>query len=170
MRFQIHQFIEVEDKIAGPLTLKQLLYLLGAGAISFIGYFIFPFWIWLLLTTFVAVIGISLAFVRYNGQPLIKIIISALNFFWQPRMYLWQRELKTTVIDIPNEKVLEERKNLKDFSFGMPSIGKLWNDLTTTKNPIPRREKTGPIKQTDSYSVFRKLTGEKEVAKRVDYR
>ncbi|TSC80302.1 MAG: hypothetical protein G01um101429_152 [Parcubacteria group bacterium Gr01-1014_29] len=30
-QFQVPQFIEVEDKIFGPLTTKQFFYLLGGG-------------------------------------------------------------------------------------------------------------------------------------------
>ena len=38
MRFQVPQFIEVEDKIFGPLTIKQFIYLLGGAGLSFIIY------------------------------------------------------------------------------------------------------------------------------------
>ena len=42
MRFQVPQFIEVEDKIFGPLTLKQFLYTAGGAAVGFIIWSIFP--------------------------------------------------------------------------------------------------------------------------------
>jgi hypothetical protein len=36
MLFNVPQFIDVEDKIAGPLTVKQVLWLIGMGAVLFI--------------------------------------------------------------------------------------------------------------------------------------
>ena len=38
MRFQVPQFIEVEDKIFGPMTLKQFIYMAGGAGLSFLIY------------------------------------------------------------------------------------------------------------------------------------
>jgi len=35
MRFEVPQFIDVEDKLFGPLTFTQFVYLAGSGGISF---------------------------------------------------------------------------------------------------------------------------------------
>ncbi|PIR44336.1 hypothetical protein COV23_00385 [Candidatus Wolfebacteria bacterium CG10_big_fil_rev_8_21_14_0_10_31_9] len=168
MQFQIPQFIDTEDKIAGPLTLKQLGYLVSAGLLSFTIYWFFAFWLWLLLTIILAVISISFSFVKFNGQPLIKITIAGLNFLIRPHVYLWRRE---DIINIVEDNVLAERKSLSSFGLSMPAVKKLWSDLITTKNPLPKREKNISISVSkENFSVFRKLTGEREVAKRVDYR
>ena len=42
MRFQVPQFIEVEDKIFGPLTLKQFIYVFGGGGLCFVFYTFLP--------------------------------------------------------------------------------------------------------------------------------
>ena len=42
MHFQTPQFIEIEDKIFGPLTLKQFIYLAGAAGLSFTAYSLLP--------------------------------------------------------------------------------------------------------------------------------
>ena len=47
MRYQVPQFIDVEDKIFGPLTLKQFLYVAGGSGFSFI--------IWSILPTYLAI-------------------------------------------------------------------------------------------------------------------
>ena len=36
MRFQVPQFIEIEDKIFGPLTIKQFIYIAGGAGLCFI--------------------------------------------------------------------------------------------------------------------------------------
>lgn len=168
MHFQIPQFIEVENKIVGPLTLKQFFYLAVAGALSFLFYFILAFWLWIILTAILASVAVVLAFVKYNGQPLPKIIFHAFGFFWGPRFYLWQRTAE-------NETFAVKRETLKDFFAGTPSVKKLWQDLMTTKNPIPKREKgLNPshfgVGMQEKFQVFRKRSGEKEAARRVDYR
>ena len=168
MQFQIPQFIEIENKIVGPLTLKQFLYLAVAAAIGFALYFVLAFWLWIMVTAVLTAISVSLSFVKYNGQPLPKIIIYAFGFFWGPKFYLWQKTEETQSFE-------EERQTLKDFFTGAPSIKKLWQDLMTTKNPIPKREKGAHTPYwgkggKENFQVFTKLTGEKEAARRIDYR
>ena len=171
MQFQIPQFIETEDKIAGPLTLRQLLYLCAAGGLSFFSFYIFKTWLAIIIAGIFSAIGLSFAFVKYNGQPLIKIALIAFQYFWNPQLYLWKRQAKEVIVQIPEEKVLSQRNNLKQYTFNMPSLSKLWTDMTTTKNPIPQREKAVPVRAVDKeYAVFRKLSGEKETARRIDYR
>jgi hypothetical protein len=170
MQFQIPQFIEVENKIVGPLTLKQFLYLAGAGGLSFIFYFILELWLWLMITAILGAIAVSLAFIKYNGQPLPRIIWAAFGFFWRPRFYLWQRVTEEKVISIE-----QKRRTLRDFFSEMPSVKKLWQDLMTTKTPIPKREKglRTPYwgrQPKERFEIFRKLTGEREIARRIDYR
>ena len=45
MQFQVPQFIEIEDKIFGPLTFKQFIYLAGGGGLCFLLYTILPFFL-----------------------------------------------------------------------------------------------------------------------------
>lgn len=181
MQFQIPQFIEIEDKIAGPFSLRQLLYVVAGGVVAFLAFTALPF----LAGAIIAVISIggtlALALVKINGQPLTRVAFAAVGFFWKPRLYLWKREVQERVIElpefksnrpapVPEEQVLDQRNTLKKFTAQMPSINKLSTDLTTTKNPIPQREKNIPAAVTEKMSIFRKQTGEREVAKRVDFR
>ncbi|MEK9154472.1 MAG: PrgI family protein [Patescibacteria group bacterium] len=178
MQFQIPQFIDVESKIVGPLTLRQFLYLAAAGGASFMLFFILATWLWFIITAVLVVIGAALAFVKYNGQPLIKIILYAFGFLWKPRLYLWQREIKERTIEIPKimeEATLTKRENLKDFFYNMPSVNKLWQNIMTTKAPIPKREKPHRSlkwekQPKERFSVFKKITGDRDIARRVDYR
>lgn len=172
MQFQVPQFIDVESKIVGPLTLRQFLYLAAAGGIAFLTFWIFQIWLWFIVSAISAAIAIALAFVKYNGQPLVKIIFYALGFFWNPRLYIWQRMAEERALEISS--VEAKRSNLSQYFGGMPSVKKLWQDLITTKSPIPKREKPRfanwgrPAKE--NLAIFKKLTGEKEIARRIDYR
>lgn len=175
MQFQIPQFIEVENKIVGPLSLKQFFFIAAAGGISFMLFFVLAMWLWVIITLILGATAVSLAFIRYNGQPLYRVAWTAFGFFWKPRLYLWQRQPKEKNVAIPEVSVEIKRKNLENFFSGVPSVKKLWQDLMTTKQPIPKREKE--IKTTDwggkkkeRFQIFTKLTGEKEAARRIDYR
>lgn len=90
MQFQVPQFIDVEDKIFGPLTLKQFLYLAGAGAFSFILFFALQTPVWIGVTILMFAIAGTLAFVKYNGQNMITIGISFFKYLWLPKFYLWR--------------------------------------------------------------------------------
>jgi len=82
-QFQVPQFIEVENKIVGPLSLKQFLYLAVAGIVCFMLYFILQLWLWLLITAILGGSAVALAFIKYNGQPLPKVAWAAFTFFWK---------------------------------------------------------------------------------------
>ncbi|MFC1625293.1 PrgI family protein [Patescibacteria group bacterium] len=94
MRFQVPQFIEVEDKIFGPLTLKQFLYLIGGGAAVFLLYVILPFFIFVLAAIPIAAFSVALAFYKMHGQPFIKTVENAFRYFRKNKIYTWKKEDK----------------------------------------------------------------------------
>ncbi len=168
MQFQVPQFIETEDKIVGPLTLKQFLYFAVAGGISFLLFFFLslPFWIFvaIVLTTIAA----AFAFIKVNGRPLSSAAFSALGFYWQPRFYLWQKtKEEANLPTIKEEAAITQIKG---------KIDDLWDRLQTSKEPIPKREKAiSPViaeqaRSKEQFETMRKITGEKEVARRIDYK
>ena len=92
MRFNIPQFIDIEDQIIGPLTLKQFLFVGAGGGILFI------LWFFLKLLAFIAVampiiaICIALAFVKINGQPFSKLLANFIKYLCKPKLYLWKNK------------------------------------------------------------------------------
>ena len=69
MQFQVPQFIETEDKIVGPFTLRQFMYVAGAGLGSAILYFTVATWLWFILTIILLGGAIGVAFVKVRGAP-----------------------------------------------------------------------------------------------------
>ncbi|MEK7611941.1 MAG: PrgI family protein [Patescibacteria group bacterium] len=170
MQFQVPQFIDFSPKIVGPLSIKQFLYLAGAAVPTFIFYFMFNFWLWIIVSAILWVIALPLAFAKYNGQPIPRIMGAALLYFWKPRFYLWKREEAhlnlPSMPRLPRESFIEtQKKTLKDLIL----------KITTTTHPIEKREKPLQFLQAfgttkDNFERVRKNTGERRVAKRVDYR
>ncbi len=93
MQYQVPQFIEVEDKIFGPLTFKQFLYLAGGAGLCLIFFSIFPLFVTFLLAIPVGAFSLALAFYKVNGRPFINVLEHAFNYALGSKLYLWkQRE------------------------------------------------------------------------------
>lgn len=105
MRFQVPQFIEVEDKIFGPLTLKQFIYLAGAGGIAFLSWTILPKFLAILIGGPIVILALALAFYKVNNRPFINVMESAFSYLTSNRLYVWKQRLKKR-----EEKKEEEKK------------------------------------------------------------
>jgi hypothetical protein len=132
MRFQVPQFIEVEDKIFGPLTLKQFIYLAGGGGLSFIVY-VFLNSIVLAAVPIIIIMGISAAFAFYRvnpRQPFVTTVESAFKYYLGGKLYIWRKSEKqrpqnttTAIKDAKNyasimvPKISDSR--LKDLSWSL---------------------------------------------------
>ena len=95
MRYQVPQFIEIEDKIFGPLTLRQFIYLAGGGGLCLVFFTLLPLYLTVVLSIPVAGFAAGLAFYEINGRPLIVALEHAFSYFFGNKLYLWkQREAK----------------------------------------------------------------------------
>lgn len=106
-QFQVPQFITIEDRIIGPLTLKQFLYILGASAVAVIGWSLFHVVLFVLIALPIAGSLVAMAFVKINERPLPAIVFSAINYYLRPRLYLWRKipeKRKKTVSAAPKQE------------------------------------------------------------------
>lgn len=165
MQFQVPQFIESEARIVGPLSLKQFLYLAAGAAVLFITFFIFAFPLWIVMATVVTSIAGSLAFLKVNGRPFPLLFRYAAGYFLKPRIYLWQQP-GAAPAGKPEARP-KEQSRLRTLFFSL---------LTTTK-PIAEREKSsrpfhlfGSGESPLRWQMLRHTTGERDAARRVDYR
>jgi len=91
MRYQVPQFVDIEDKIVGPFTLKQFFIYLGA-VLLMIPMYVFSD-LSLFITLAIPILGIAVMFahMRVHGKSLFAVIANALNFTLRGQLYLWQR-------------------------------------------------------------------------------
>lgn len=94
MRYQVPQFIEVEDKIFGPFTFKQFAYLAGGAGAAFLCYRLLPAFIGVIVAVPFALFGLALAFYKVNSRPFIEVIQSAFEYITKSRLYIWKKEEK----------------------------------------------------------------------------
>ena len=116
-QFQVPQFITVEDKIIGPFTLKQFLYLLGAAAVLLLTWFFFHIILFLIIGLPLTALFTAMAFVKLNGQPFPTVFANAINYYLKPRLYLWQKTREN------REKSIENRVELKGRAVESPLEG-----------------------------------------------
>lgn len=128
MRFQVPQFIEVEDKIFGPLTLKQFIYVTGGAGLSFMIY-LFLDSIFLAFIPVAIIMGISLAlaFFKINNKPFINVAESAFHYYLSNKLYIWKKQqmIKPT----KNTDAITQAKNYASIMVPKISDSKL-KDLT----------------------------------------
>lgn len=103
-QYQVPQFIEVEDKIFGPLTLKQFIYLAGAGGLSLIFFTLLPLLLALPLVGIAMGIGAAFAFYKVNGRPLIVAAEHAFSYMLGNKLYLWKQRESTQMSQVQTKK------------------------------------------------------------------
>ena len=106
MEYQVPQFIEIEDKIVGPLTLRQFIYLTGGGGLCVVFFTFLPFVIAVIVSIPVVALAAALAFYKINSKPFIEILEAGFNYYVGAKLFLWKHqdakmsvEQKPTAVD-----------------------------------------------------------------------
>lgn len=96
MRYKVPQKIDMEDRIVGPLTLTQFLYVMIGGMLIYAFYQAFfltgrqiIFW---LLAAPVGLFSTSMAFLKIQEEPLPRFLIHTLLFFTRAKQRVWMKE------------------------------------------------------------------------------
>lgn len=130
MRFGVPQFIEIEDKIFGPFTFKQFMYLAGGAGISFILWNFIPSnFLAILLIVPVVGFAMALAFYKVNSKPFIYIVEAAVKYVTAEKLYIWKKEVvvkgRSGTEEVPEEISYVPRlsdSKLKDLSWSLDVI------------------------------------------------
>ena len=91
MRFSVPQFIDVEDKLFGPLTLKQAVYLAGGGGGAYIAYRLLGVIGVIFIGVPLIAFALLLGFVRINNRPFGLTVAAAFFFKMKNKLYLWKK-------------------------------------------------------------------------------
>jgi hypothetical protein len=91
MQFEVPQFIEIEDKIFGPFTWRQFLYLGGGAGAIVIMLLLLPFLLAVIPVILVALFSGALAFYPVNNRPFSDFLESIYKHYSRNRLYIWQQ-------------------------------------------------------------------------------
>jgi hypothetical protein len=143
MRFQVPQFIEIEDKIFGPFTFKQFVYLAGGAGLCLVLFTFLPKFIAILLSVPIAIFSLALVFYKPNDKPFINTVEAFFKYTLTSKLYIWKKESKNPE---PSTKNLEpgpveqvyvpklSDSKLKDLSWSL--------DIKESQNPVTNDEGT----------------------------
>jgi len=91
-QYPIPQFIEQEGKIAFFISFRQFFYIVGAGTICFLLYFVLPRLLFIIFSAIISISAIGLAFITINGTPIINVLLNSLGFSMGSKNYVWKKK------------------------------------------------------------------------------
>ena len=107
MEYQVPQFIEVENKVVGPLTLKQFIYLAGGIGICIASFVYLPLYFSLPISAVFGGLAGTLAFYKVNGKPFIDMLEAGFNYYTGAKLFLWKREVPKNRPKAPSKAAVE---------------------------------------------------------------
>ncbi len=149
MRFQVPQFIEIEDRIFGPLSFKQFIYVVGGGGIIVLLFFYLPNFLAAILGIPVGVFAAALAFYKVNKRPFIITVEAAFKHFFRNKIYVWKKDSGQGYFSestlAPSEGHAPSSLKDKTFLLGMDK----GIDPTSKQAPLKRKEKEGDSQKNE---------------------
>ncbi len=110
MRYQVPQFIEVDDKIFGSISLKQFIYLAGGAGLCFVIFRYSPSIIIAFIPiVIIATFSIALAWFKlYKRFPFISVVEWAFKYYSSAKLFIWKK--------VPNEKADNPIQEAKEYA------------------------------------------------------
>ncbi|MFA6252967.1 MAG: PrgI family protein [Patescibacteria group bacterium] len=100
-RFIVPQFIDAEDRIWGPITVRQFAIVIVGALFIFISYRLADFALFLTQTIVIILLIVIFGFVKINGAIFPMFLLSLIQTLKRPRLRIWKKEYIK----------IEERKN-----------------------------------------------------------
>lgn len=91
MRFQVPQFIDIEDKIFGPFTFKQFVYLAGGAGSCYALFKLLPIYISIFLILPILALALALTFYKINGKPFVEILQAYFIYLIKGKLFIWKQ-------------------------------------------------------------------------------
>jgi len=113
-QFTVPQFIDVEDKIIGPITSRQFLILIAGSMLIALSWKIFDFSAFVFFSSLDVIIFGSFAFVRVNSMPFHFFVLNFLQTLRRPALRVWNKSFgKDFIVDEPEIVIKNEEIHYK---------------------------------------------------------
>ena len=96
-QFIVPQFIDVEDKIIGPVTTRQFIIMLACFMLIAINYRLFDFSLFLTVSIILVLLFGIIAFITINGRPFHFFILNIIQTLKRPGLRVWNNIKKIEV-------------------------------------------------------------------------
>ncbi|MBI5733395.1 MAG: PrgI family protein [Candidatus Kerfeldbacteria bacterium] len=137
------QFIDVEDKIFGPITTRQFIILLVAAFFIFLEFKLFDFTSFVLLGVLTATVAMILAFFKVNGMPVHYFLLNFIQSFKRAKVRIWRKEVSEAELRLGLHKPMTVIKS-----------------VTAVKPPLEKSRLTQLSMLVDTGGMYR---GEEEI-------
>lgn len=88
-QFIVPQFIDVEDKILGPITVRQFVMMIAGGLFLVVAFKLFDISLFIFVTLLtIGAVGLF-GFVKVNGRPFHFFLIAVFQVSVKPRLRVW---------------------------------------------------------------------------------
>ena len=110
-QFLVPQFLEVEDKIIGPITTRQFVIMLVTFLILFIVFKLADFELFIIAAVVLGGFSLTLSFAKIKGQSFHFFLLNVFQNFKNPSRRIWKK-------DYTKKQLNELRKGPKKRSYG----------------------------------------------------
>lgn len=117
-QFVVPQFIDSEPKLLGPITARQFVILFATTLLCALLKVLLPFWGFIVATVIFAGMGLTLAFVKINGQSFHYFLLNIVQTMRKPKIRVWNKNLSDDYLRQfiqKEEKVVVEKQERKQF-------------------------------------------------------
>ena len=106
--YKVPQDVEAEDKLIGPFSFRQFIYLIVAALAIFMAWLLGQIFIGLIIIPLPIIVAfLALALPLRKDQPMETYLIAMIKFFFKPRNRLWDPEGTISLVQITAPKVAE---------------------------------------------------------------
>jgi hypothetical protein len=124
MQFKVPQFLDIEDKIFGPFTFREFVYLAGGAGLCFVIYKLLGLLLGAIPILIIAGFSGMLIFYRPNNKPFVNMLESGFKYFTQNKLYIWKKG---------NKKITNDKSGIanedKQIIYGNKLTGSKLRDL-----------------------------------------
>lgn len=113
-KFTVPQFIDTEDRILGPITVRQFVLLMVGALMLFLGYRLILNLTYFIIWTIFWLVSIGVtAFMRINGKPFHFFLLNMIETIRRPNTRVWDKHLTHSQIkQLAFQKIDNEKKEI----------------------------------------------------------
>jgi len=118
MQFKVPQFLDIEDKIFGPFSFREFIYLAGGAGMCF-GLFKWLGILWGAIP--IIIIGGfagALTFYRPNNKPFLTLLEAGFKYLIQDKLYIWKKHMEKSKKTAGEKAATAEEEKQKMLSEG----------------------------------------------------
>lgn len=110
-QFVVPQFIDVENKIFGPITARQFILLIIWGILEFGAFKVFDIVIFGIITFILSAFFAPMAFYKPNGKPFHYFLLSVYKEKARPNIRVWHNhDVLTVSLEIKSNREIRDAK------------------------------------------------------------